>query len=60
MKAEDIVKIAKGFNTAVAVGGTVVTVYQTMRSVFKWYEKKYGKKKENEPVVRPIIKGNRK
>ena len=56
----DILKIAKGINTAIAIGGTVVTAYQAMNSVFKWYEKKYGKKKNGEnPVIRPIIRGNR-
>jgi hypothetical protein len=56
----DILKIAKGVNTAIAIGGTVVTAYQAMNSVFKWYEKKYGKKKNGEnPVIRPIIRGNR-
>ena len=55
----NILKIVKGVNTASAVGGTVVTVYQTMHSVFKWYEKKHGKKKEQKPITRPIIRGNR-
>lgn len=55
----NILKIVKGVNTAIAVGGTVVTVYQTMHSVFKWYEKKHGKKKEQKPITRPIIRGNR-
>ncbi len=55
----DILKVIKGINTAIAVGGTVVTAYQTMHSVFKWYEKKYGKKKEEKPITRPIIRGNR-
>ena len=56
----NILKIVKGVNTAIAVGGTVVTVYQTMHSVFKWYEKKHGKKKKEEkPITRPIIRGNR-
>lgn len=49
-------KIIKHVNTAIAVGGTVVTAYQAMQKVFKWYEKKHGSKKE-EPITRPIIKG---
>lgn len=52
-------KILKGINTAVAVGGTAVTVGQAMYGVFKWYEKKHGKKK-GEPIVRPIIKGGKR
>lgn len=57
MKNMNILKIIKGVNTAIAVGGTAVTVCQTMYSVFKWYEKKHGKKKEEKPITRPIIKG---
>lgn len=49
-------KLMKYANTAIAVGGTVVTVCQAMHKVFKWYEKKHGTKKD-EPIVRPIIKG---
>ena len=59
LKNMNILKIVKGVNTAIAVGGTVVTVYQTMHSVFKWYEKKHGKKREQKPITRPIIRGNR-
>ena len=54
----NMMKIIKGINTALAVGGTVVTVGQTMYGVFKWYEKKHGKKrKKDETPIRPIIKG---
>ena len=55
----NILKIVKGVNTAIAVGGTVVTAYQAMHKVFKWYEKKHGAKKQknNQPIIRPIIKG---
>ena len=55
-----MMKIIKGINTALAVGGTVVTVGQTMYSVFKWYEKKHGKKsKKDDTPIRPVIRGNR-
>ena len=53
----DILKITKNVNTALAIGSTVVAVYQTMYSVFKWYEKKYGSKKQEKRITRPIIKG---
>ena len=49
-------KLMKYANTAIAVGGTAVTVCQAMYKVFKWYEKKHGTKKD-EPIIRPIIKG---
>jgi hypothetical protein len=49
-------KIVKYVNTAMAVGGTVITVYQGMQKVFKWYEKKHGSKKQ-EPITRPVVKG---
>ena len=52
-------KIIKYVNTAIAVGGTVVTTYQAMMKVAKWYNKKYGgnKKKEEPPITRPVIRG---
>ena len=52
-------KFIKYINTAIAVGGTVITTYQTMIKVAKWYDKKYGKKKKKNdaPITRPIIKG---
>jgi hypothetical protein len=54
----NILRVLKGVNTAIAVGGTVVTVCQTMNKVFKWYEKKHGSgNSRKEPIVRPIIKG---
>lgn len=53
----NLLKVIKGVNTALAVGSTVVTAYQAMHGVFKWYEKKYGSKKEDKPVIRPIIRG---
>jgi len=55
----NILRVLKGVNTAIAVGGTVVTVYQTMNKVFKWYEKCHGtkKNKKEEKITRPIIRG---
>ena len=55
----NILKTLKYANTAIAVGGTVITVCQTMHKVFKWYEKKHGsgKGKKKDPITRPIIKG---
>jgi hypothetical protein len=53
----NLLKVAKNVNTLIAVGGTVVTVCEGAYKVFKWYEKKHGSKKEKEPIVRPIIKG---
>lgn len=55
----NILKTLKYANTAIAVGGTVITVCQTMHKVFKWYEKKHGsgKDKKKDPITRPIIKG---
>ena len=55
----NMLKLLKGINTAAAVGGAAVTVCQTMYSVFKWYEKKHGGKKQENPITRPIIRGNR-
>ena len=34
----NILRVLKGVNTAIAVGGTVVTVYQTMNKVFKYID----------------------
>jgi hypothetical protein len=49
--------LIKKINTVVAVAGTVYTTYETMVKVAKWFEKKHGNKKKNQPIVRPIIKG---
>ena len=56
----NLLKVAKNVNTLIAVGGTVVTVCESAYKVFKWYEKKYGSKKEEKPIVRPVIKGGQK
>ena len=53
----DILKTLKYANTAIAVGGTVITVCQTMHKVFKLYEKKHGSGRKKDPITRPIIKG---
>lgn len=52
--------ILKGINLAMTVGGTVITAGEVMYKTFQWYEKKHGKKKNNDVVVRPIIKGGKK
>ena len=48
-------RIIKKVNTVIGVAGTAITAYQTMMGIFKWFEKKHGKKQE--PIIRPIIKG---
>ena len=53
----NIIGIFKKTNTVVEIATAVITAYQTMNSVFKWYEKKHGNKNKQQPLVRPIIKG---
>jgi hypothetical protein len=48
--------LVKKINTVITIAGAVVTTYQTMEKVAKWFEKKHGKK-DNEPIIRPVIKG---
>ena len=55
----NIGKIIKSIDTAIAIGGTVATAYQAMYSVFRWYEEKYGKKRDEKPITRPIIRGGK-
>ena len=52
-----IKQIINGVNLALTVGGTAVTVGEVMYKTFKWYEKKYGSKKQENTIIRPIIKG---
>lgn len=45
------------FNTILTVAGTAATTFEIMIKVFKWYEKRHGKKNKKEDFSRPIIKG---
>lgn len=56
----NIKTILNGINLAVSVGGAVITAGEVMYKTFQWYEKKYGKKKDTNVVVRPVIKGGKK
>ena len=35
----------KRFNTIIAVVGTAIATFELMMRTFKWYENKYGKKR---------------
>lgn len=48
--------ILKKIDTAITVIGIAAYAYDIMQKTFKWYEKKYGNKKEKE-ISRPLIKG---
>lgn len=48
----------KQINTLLTVVGTAATTFEVLMKTAKWYDKKYGKKKEKkEDYSRPIIKG---
>jgi hypothetical protein len=48
--------LIKKVNTVITIAGAVVTTYQAMTKVAKWFEKKHGNKKDNS-ITRPVIKG---
>jgi len=50
-------KNLKGFNTILTVGSIAMTSFELMMKVFKWYEKRHGKKNNKDSLTRPIIKG---
>jgi len=49
-------------DTVIGVVGIAATAVELMMKVAKWYNKKYGgnKKKEEPPITRPIIRGQKK
>lgn len=47
--------LLKKVNTLVTVASATVTAFEVMYKTFKWYEKKYGKKRQE--IARPIVKG---
>jgi len=52
-----IMKNLKGFNTILTVGSIAMTSFELMMKVFKWYEKRHGKKNNKDSLTRLIIKG---
>ena len=54
-KEETTMPNLKQLNTILTIGGIVATSFELMMKTFKWYEKQYGKKKDD--FSRPIVKG---